>query len=373
MQNVPYYKKTLSKIKSLDDLQFLPTIRKKDLREPDHFISTQYKKESLLRFRTSGSTGLALETYATAQERAYRLALYRLRFIESGFNPRDLMARVVYKPSDTVFSGKLGLFRTHFISLFQDELKILEELAKIKPQVVRSYPGTLTILAKANLDFGLKIPKVFSSAAVLSENARKLINRSFGADVRNIYGAVETGPIAFECEKGNLHLHSDSIIAEVVDESGQRLPDGKPGSLVLTPLWLRAMPLIRYNIADLVSMGTKCPCGRGSHVIKTVSGRVDPLIMMKSGKLATSVAFDIYVRTFPGVLAFQALQEEPGKCILFIVPGDDFKKETIPGLKSKLESTFPEPFEIEPRIVHSIKPGPSGKISSFISKLKHEF
>jgi phenylacetate-CoA ligase len=373
MENVPYYKETLSKIHSLDDLHLLPTISKKDLRNPERFISRQYQKESLLRFKTSGSSGLALETYATTKERAYRLALYRARFIESGFNPTDLMARVVYKPSDTVFSGNLGLFRTHFISLFQNGDKILDELSRLKPQVIRSYPGTLAILAKANLDYGLKIPKAFSSAAVLSENARNMIRRSFGADVRNIYGAVETGPIAFECEKGGLHVHSDSIIAEVIDDSGKKLPAGKSGSLVLTPLWLHAMPLIRYNIADQVSMGSKCACGRGSHVIEAVGGRIDPLLVMKSGKLATSVAFDIYVRTFPGIIAFQAFQEEAGKCILFIVPDKEFNKKTLPKLKSKLESTFPEQFIVEPRVVDSIAPDESGKISSVKSKLKHEF
>jgi phenylacetate-CoA ligase len=372
-QKVPHYKKTLSPIRSIDDLPGLPIIGKNDIREPDSFIRDGYVKGDLLKFRTSGSTGLALETYATPQERAYRLALYRFRFLESGFHPLDLMARVVYKPSDTVFTGGFGLFRTSFISLFQEDLKILEGLAKLKPDVLRSYPGTLAILAKANLETGIQIPKVFSSAAVLSENARKLIGSSFGADVRNIYGAVETGPIAFECEKGSLHLFSDSVIAEVVDEAGQVLSPGKTGSLVLTPLWLRAMPLIRYNLADRVSLGPKCPCGRGSHTIKSVVGRVDPLIVLQSGKLASCVAFDIYVRTFPGVVAFQALQEEPGKCVLSIVPDKNFKNEALLKLKSKLESTFPERFTVEPRIVDSISPDSSGKIPAVVSKIMRGF
>ncbi len=373
VQNVPHYKKMPAKINSIDDLRLLPTISKQDIRNPDWFISAECKKEDLIRFRTSGSTGLALETYGTPDERAYRLALYRLRFIEAGFHPLDLMARVVYKPSDNVFSGKFWLYRTRFISMFQEDAKILEELSKIKPQIIRSYPGTLAVLAKANLDFGLKIPKAFSSAAVLSDNARKMIKRSFGADIRNIYGAVETGPIAFECEKGNLHLHSDSIIAEVVDESGQPVPAGASGSLVLTPLWLRTMPLIRYNIADQVSMGSKCPCGRGSHVIKKIGGRIDPLLVMKSGKLTTSVAFDIYVRTFPGIVAFQAFQDEPGRCVLSIVPDKEFNKSSIPKLKKTLESKFSEQFEIDIRTVESIKPEASGKIPSVKSKIRHEF
>ena len=370
---VPHYRETLAPVRSLDDLSTLPIIGKGDLRNPGRFISSKYKKESLLRFRTSGSTGLALETYSTPQERAYRLALYRLRFIEAGFGPFDLMARVVYKPTDTVFSGKFGIYRTKFISMFQDDEKILKALCRLKPHIIRSYPGTLAILAKANLELGLRIPKAFSSAAVLSDNARKLIRESFGADVRNIYGAVETGPIAFECEKGSLHLHSDSILAEVVDESGRRLPPGKRGSLVLTPLWLRAMPLIRYNIGDQISMGTTCPCGRGSQVIKSVGGRIDPLLVMKSGKLATSVSFDIYVRTFPGIVAFQALQEEPGKCTLSILPGEGFDEASLPKLKEKLESTFNEPFNIEFELVDSIKPEASGKIPSVKSRLRNEF
>lgn len=374
-KHVPHYKKHLKKIGGLDELSSLPLITKKHLRDPGPFISNQYKKESLLAGKTSGSTGMPLTTYSNQRERAYGLALYRSRFIEAGFGPLDLMARVVYRTSDNVFGGARGFFRTRFLSLFDDEEKNLLTLASMRPDVIRSYPSVLALLAHKNLDaaIGLNVRKAISTAEILSKETRKLVTRSFNCDLRNIYGAIETGPIAWECEKGSMHVHSDSIIIEAVDSNGNPLKEGKCGDVVLTPLWMRSMPLIRYNLGDKVKLGSKCRCGRGSHVITDIKGRSGEFLTMHSGRICHSLSLDIYIRTFPNILLFKAFQERPGHLYIKIVPKGRLSKETQNQIVKKLQGCFPEPMDIEIELVNKIERDRTGKISAVVSKVKPRF
>jgi len=93
------------------------------------------------------------------------------------------------------------------------------------------------------------------------------------------------GPgIAFECEAGHgLHLNEDHFLAEIVDpESGEVLPPGTQGELVLTTLTKEALPLLRYRTRDLTSLDPQpCPCGRTTARIARISRRCDDMIIVR--------------------------------------------------------------------------------------------
>jgi phenylacetate-coenzyme A ligase PaaK-like adenylate-forming protein len=93
---------------------------------------------------------------------------------------------------------------------------------------------------------------------------RAAIEAAWGVPVLDHYGQTEMGLAgAVECrERDGAHLRAADLIAEILDPSGQRLPAGSRGELVLTSLTRRAMPLIRYRTGDLARLErTPCPCG----------------------------------------------------------------------------------------------------------------
>ncbi|ATB40953.1 phenylacetate--CoA ligase [Cystobacter fuscus] len=77
------------------------------------------------------------------------------------------------------------------------------------------------------------------------------------------YGSTETGSLAGECEQGRLHLWSDRLYFEVHDPQTGEFREEGAGSLVVTPLFREAMPLIRYDLEDVVELShAPCECGR---------------------------------------------------------------------------------------------------------------
>jgi phenylacetate-CoA ligase len=103
---------------------------------------------------------------------------------------------------------------------------------------------------------------MFIAGEPVSPARRARIAQTWGVPVIEEYGSTETGPLAGQCPQGTLHLWADRAIVEVYDPcTGQPSSTGT-GQLVVTPLGREAMPLVRYNIEDVVEIGAAdCPCG----------------------------------------------------------------------------------------------------------------
>ncbi len=132
----------------------------------------------------------------------------------------------------------------------------------------------------------LFIKRAYLGAEPYSEETRKRIEELLGIDVYNSYGLSEmNGPgVAFECEyKKGMHLWEDHFIAEIIDpDTGEVLPDGTKGELVLTTLQREGMPLIRYRTRDITMLIPEpCPCGRTHRRIDRIFGRSDDMFIVK--------------------------------------------------------------------------------------------
>ncbi len=151
------------------------------------------------------------------------------------------------------------------------------ELQSFGPEVLVGYASVLAQLAEEQLAGPLRIaPRaVMSASEVLTPEMRARIRAAFGADPFNVYGATETAGIASECEYHRLHLYEDLVIGEIVDEAKQPLPVGQPGArLLVTVLFSRTQPLIRYELTDRVTASAEaCPCGRPFALLGAIEGR----------------------------------------------------------------------------------------------------
>jgi phenylacetate-CoA ligase len=132
----------------------------------------------------------------------------------------------------------------------------------------------------------LKLKRGYLGAEPYSEETRRKIENMLGIDIYNCYGLTEmNGPgVGFECPyKDGLHIWEDNFLMEVINpETGENVPEGQIGELVLTTLNREAMPLLRYRTRDLTRIIPEpCKCGRTHRRITRILGRSDDMFIVK--------------------------------------------------------------------------------------------
>ncbi len=142
----------------------------------------------------------------------------------------------------------------------------------------------------------------------LDPATRTLLAESFRAPVFDIYGSVEFGVIAWECERHDgYHVAEDSVLVET-------LPEGEDGlyRLVITNLNVRAMPLIRYDLGDFATRGPvgPCPCGRTFGRLGSIQGRVLDSVERPDGGYVPPFSLTTAISEAPGIRRFQIVQED---------------------------------------------------------------
>jgi phenylacetate-CoA ligase len=121
------------------------------------------------------------------------------------------------------------------------------------------------------------------------------IKNKWNVDLYSTYASTEMQTAFTECSNGSGgHQHSELIVAEVLDDFGNRVADGETGELVITTLGVEAMPLLRYRTGDLCFMRTEtCACGRKSPRISPIIGRKSHMVKLKGTTLYPPAIFEI--------------------------------------------------------------------------------
>jgi phenylacetate-CoA ligase len=166
---------------------------------------------------------------------------------------------------------------------------LIEPLNAFQPEGINTYPSIAALLAERQLGGELRIaPRVITTTAeVLTDEMRERILSAWGRTPFDCYGASEAGIVASECDRhAGLHLFEEQVQLEVVDDDYRPVSPGEPGSrLLLTNLFNRTQPLIRYELNDLLTVSPDpCPCGRPFPLLKTVGGRSDDVLDLPAAK-----------------------------------------------------------------------------------------
>ncbi len=172
--------------------------------------------------------------------------------------------------------------------------EIVQALNAWQPEILVAYASMVRILAEEQLAGRLHITprRVWSSSEVLTDETRRRSEAAWKQLPFNQYAATEIGGLAGEC--GNcrsMHLYEDLVIVEVVDENNHAVPPGAYGSKVLmTSLFGRTQPLIRYELDDSLRLATEpCPCRQPFARLDGIQGRVENVIFLPA-KAGGSVA-----------------------------------------------------------------------------------
>jgi len=196
--------------------------------------------------------------------------------------------------------------------------EICTELERFRPTVIASYATVLRALAYEKDAGRLDVePSVlWYGGEWLAPMARDHIERAFGCRVAGDYGASEFVNIAFECERGALHVNDDWVVLEPVDEDYRPVPPDTPSaSVLLTNLANRVQPLVRYELGDSVTLVSRpCACGRPFPVIR-VDGRRDEILRLHDAKgheiPVMPMALCTAMEEGSGVHRFQIVQTGP--------------------------------------------------------------
>ncbi|VTU31036.1 Phenylacetate-coenzyme A ligase [Variovorax sp. PBL-H6] len=213
--------------------------------------------------------------------------------------------------------------RLHNVSFLQPMSQLVEDLNRIAPTVIATYPSAAVLLAQEQLAGRLHIAaqEVWTGGEGLSDAMRRLVEAAFHCPVANSYGASEFLSLAFECPLGHLHLNGDWAILESVDDEGRAVPCDTAGATVLlTNLANHLQPLIRYDLGDRVTLHTDpCPCGSHLPVID-VEGRCDETLQLGRGPghlvSLLPLALSTVLESEAGLFDFQLVQEGPSELLL---------------------------------------------------------
>jgi phenylacetate-CoA ligase len=303
-ENVPFYRERFEKagvtpddFRDLRDIQKLPFTTNVDLRETYPRGLVALKGEGLMRLHTSsGTTGKPKAIFFSRQDIDNSANLIARALTMTGTGKDDVLQNMM----------TYGLFTGAFVMHYGAEkvgalvipagpgntdrqISLMQDFGSTAIHLTPSYALYVAgVLKERGIDVhkDLCLKRAYMGAEPYTEETRGKIESSLGIDVYNCYGLTEmNGPgVAFECvHKSGLHIWEDYFLIEIINpETGEVLPEGEKGEMVLTTLRREAMPLIRYRTRDITRIIPEpCACGRTHRLISRMLGRSDDMFIAR--------------------------------------------------------------------------------------------
>ncbi len=374
-----------SDVQTLADLEAFPILTKNDIRRHEHaLISNAYDASKLRLKRTSGSTGVPLNIRIDESAVQWKTACTMRSDQWSGYRLGQRVAKVWGNPEYRHF-GLKGRLRNYFFdrAVYLDTLNLNgERIAAFAAQLQRHRPGlifghahSLYLLAcslKKSGILGIRPNGIISTAMLLHDWQRTVIEQVFNCGVTNRYGCEEVSLIASECEvHRGLHVNCDSVYTEI--------SPGEPGAsatgaLVVTDLSNHAMPLIRYRIGDVVVGSDRtCSCGRGLPMIERIEGRDADYVLTPAGNLISGISLtENFALLITGAAQVQIVQESVHHLRIRLVPDETFGDVSQRQIADLVEETFGTSMQYDVELVDAIPQEASGKYRFCISKVARE-
>ena len=329
-ENIPFYKKSFDEagfdpysVETIDDLKNAPFVTKQDLRDayPYGMLAVPMKDVREIHM-SSGTTGVATVGAYTKHDLDIWAECFGRALLYAGGNEEDII-QIAYGYG--LFTGGLG---AHYGSLWSEatvipisagnterQIRIMREMGSTMLMCTPSYAMHI---ADTALAMGIDPAKEFNlrvgihGAEAFSDNLRAELERKLNYKVLDIYGLTETmGPgVAIEClEQNGLHLAEDHFYAEIIDPiTGEVLPDGEWGELVLTSIDREASPVVRYRTRDITRIiPGECACGCTHKRIDRLHGRTDDMLIIRGVNVFPS-QIEHVMETFPEVSSWYQIE-----------------------------------------------------------------
>jgi phenylacetate-CoA ligase len=305
LENNPFYQELVGSINS-KNWNDLPILNKQNLQKPLlKRLSDGFLPKNVYVNKTSGSSGdpfiFAKDKYCHAI--TWSSIIYRFGWYKINFNS-SYQARFYGIPMDFIGNKKERFkdllskrFRFSIFDLSDTVLaKILKKFQNKKFDYINGYTSSIVLFAKFLQKKNIVLKEICPSLKVcmvtsemLFEEDKRLLEKQFGIPIVNEYGASELDLIAFENPDGEWQVNSETIFVEILDDNNQPVPYGKEGRIVITSLFNKAHPFIRYDIGDIGILDEKSTLKKP--ILKKLIGRTNDVAILPSGKKSPGLTF----------------------------------------------------------------------------------
>lgn len=349
----PFYAKKfadidISDVRTQKDFEKLPFSEKQDLRDVYPLGLQAVPDEEVVRIHSSsGTTGTPVIIPYTAQDVADWATQFARCYETAGITNLD---RIQITPGYGLWTAgigfQLGAEKLGAMAIpmgpgnTEKQLKMMEDLKTTVIGATSSYALLLAEeISKRGIRDRLALRKGVIGSERWGEKMRKRISNELGIEIFDIYGLTEVyGPgIGISCPEHNgMHIWDDFVYIEIVDpKTGENLPDGEVGELVLTTLRKQGAPLIRYRTHDLTRIiPGDCACKYGARHprIDILVGRTDDMFKVKGCNIFPAQVEEVINITNGTSSEYQVMIENiSGKDILTVLfetplEGDEKKR-----------------------------------------------
>ena len=305
LQNNTFYK-DLASVATFTRWEDLPVLNKKNLQKPlqDRLSKGYFPKNSYIN-KTSGSSGtpfiFAKDKYCHALTWASNML--RFAWYDVDFNA-SFQARFYGIPMDFLGYQKERLkdvlshrFRFPIFDLSDTVLEgFLNRFQTKKFDYINGYTSSIVLFAKFLQKKNIVLKDICPSLKVcmvtsemLFEEDKLLLKKQFGIPIINEYGASELDLIAFQNPNDEWQINSETLFVEILDDNNKSVPNGTSGRIVITSLFNKAHPFIRYDIGDIGILDEKSTLQKP--ILKKLIGRTNDVAILPSGKKSPGLTF----------------------------------------------------------------------------------
>jgi phenylacetate-CoA ligase len=360
---IPYYASRAdayapARIQTLDDLERLPFLRKKDLRVhfPDGFVPRGGALPADVRIGiSSGSTSERLQAWVSPRvppigleelygvrqsgRRVFRTAMFTTPFCTGGHCRLGHSTMEERSTEDTI----LKLNTPEDVFAIQPALvaNVFEEIERFRTECLMADPVYLHSLVRKALECGIRVPAVELVLLSFEYGSRldvEFIRRHVSPIVIDAYGTTEVGDITYGCHRGNVHVREDLLHVEIVRDD-RRAAGHQVGAVAVTHLSTKVTPVVRYLVGDVgtLTAGT-CDCPIGSWAQFQLHGCAKDMLWLGE-QWVTTRQFDDVVSRCAGLDFYAAVQTAEDTIEIAAIPtlGGGFAAEEI---ESRVRASF---------------------------------
>ncbi len=244
-----------------------------------------------------------------------------------------------------------------------------EAMLRYRIRAIVGYPSPIAFLAKACLASGIKVKlrAALTTSETLTETMRENIVTAFDCPVFDFYGAAERVCYIYTCEQGSYHVIPEYGHTEFIPIEGAKNGECR---VVATGFWNFAMPLIRYDLGDVVIPSDGgCKCGRAFPVVKSIAGRTGDVVRMSSGLQLGPTLMARVTKGANHVLEMQIVQDKLDHIVIRYVPSSEFTDQDLAHFQAHVAHYMPSELQIAYERTGSIDRTQSGKTKFIVSKV----
>ncbi len=362
---------------SARDFAELPILTKDDVRNHLDALLARGARERAKLGHTGGSTGKPLAFwYDDAKHELMRAGMCR-SYMMSGWRPGQKILNFWGARQDVVPGGVFGGVFGRRFGLGLDDFIAAEKtvaaweyneanldawaraIQTYRPTLLQGYASALAEIARHALARRMAMPRsligVYSTAEVLDDQQRELMQRAFGCRVFNQYGSREVPNMACECRHGNMHVFTDMVYLESVPLDGE-------DRLLVTSLTNRLMPFIRYDIGDSGRLlDGACGCGSPFPLMAMGMCRRNDLIVTGAGKRIHPAYFNRLLYGLTQIRQYQWVQRDPGCIDLNLVAREALPAAVLAELAARLRADVDPAMALRVNYLEDIPRTASGK------------